>query len=192
MIGWLAQTWGFDGGTIESSESEVNTEYTVETRSRNQQYTSSRTLDDIIVEGDSRFVDHANRCLEELRGTQWESLVAELRGITQVSSYADSGTSDNGIYEAGPTSMGFGYGAWGGDDCIQGASVLIHEATHAKRMLNGGFDITNYAGEELIALAEQAKFLRSRDRHGAAADLESNNGRHNEAYLSPALLALQR
>ena len=188
MIGWLAKTWGFDGGAIESPESEVNIEYTVQTYSRSQPDTSNRTLDDIIVEGSNRFVNHVNRCLEEVRGTRWESLVCELRKIAQCSCYADSGVS-NGIYEAAPESMGLS--VWN-DDCIEGASVLIHEAVHTKREFSGEFDNYDFAGEERIANAVQAEFLRFHGRYLRASDLENSDGRHNEPYMSAEFLAMQR
>ena len=189
MIGWLKKTWGLE--TNNETPDFLPTEYSQgeysEQSTSGDRYTSTRTLDDIVIEGSGRFVNHANHCIEEVRGTKWESLVSELRKITQCSSYADSGVS-NGVYEAASDSMGLG--AWG-DDRILGASVLIHEAVHTKRQFNGEFDITNYAGEELIANAEQAKFLRLH-RHPGAADIENSDGRHNEPYLSPEILALQR
>ena len=189
MIGWLKKTWGLE--TNNKTPDFLPTEYSQgaygEQSTSGDRHTSTRTLDDIIVEGSGRFVNHANHCIEEVRGTKWESLVSELRKITQCSSYADSGVI-NGVYEVGPDGMGLG--AWG-DDRILGASVLIHEAVHTKRQFNGEFDWTNFAGEELIAFAEQSKFLRLHG-HPDAADIENSDGRHNELYLSPELLALQR
>lgn len=189
MIGWLAKTWGLEtsGETPDFLPTEYSQGEYSEQSTSGDRYTSTRTLDDIVVEGGDRFVNHVNRCIEELRGTKWESLVSELRKITQVSSYADSGVI-NGVYEVGPDGMGLN--TWGGDS-ILGASVLIHEAVHTKRQFSSEFDWTNFAGEELIAFAEQAKFLRLHG-HPGASDIENSDGRHNELYLSPELLALQR
>lgn len=185
MIDWIKKTWGFETDNetpdflpIEYSQGEYSEQSTSGDR-----YTSTRTLDDIVIEGSGRFVNHVNRCIEELRGTKWESLVSELRKITQVFSYADSGVS-NGVYEVGPDGMGLN--AWGGDR-ILGASVLIHEAVHTKRQFSDEFDWTNFVGEELIAFAEQAKFLRLHG-HPEAADIENSDGRHNELICHPNFL----
>lgn len=189
LIGWLAKTWDFNSS--DDIDTDTSADYAVSsTLEPDLLYAeaSNRNLNDILVEGDGRFVNHVNRCLEEIQGTKWESLVSELRGITMVSTYADSGVNHLGVYEAGPDSIG--RCAWN-PDYIIGASVLIHEAVHAKRMLNNEFDITNYAGEELLALAAQAEFLRFH-RHSYAAHIENADGRHNEAYMSAEMLALQR
>jgi len=189
LIGWLAETWGFTDS--DNTDTNTSVEYTVHSTSETElRYIEvlTRNLDDIRIEGSDVFVKHVNRCLEEIKNTKWEYLVATLRGIIMGATYADSGVNHLVVYEAGSDSMG--RCAWN-PDYILGASVLIHEAIHAKRMLRNEFDITNYAGEELLALAAQAEFLRFH-RHSSAADIENADGRHNEAYMSAEILALQR
>lgn len=184
MLGWIAKTWGFDTATEnETPASDCQIKYPLQVP---QQYRTHRTLDDIVIEGDSRFVNHVNRCIAELRNTKYESLVALLKKVRQVSTYEESGVCD-GVYKCGPTNMGFGYG-----DCVYGASDLIHEAVHTGRILSGEFDYTDIAGEELIAFRSQIEFLRSRSRHEEANILEKKDGRHNEPYLSAETLAMQR
>jgi hypothetical protein len=190
MFRWLAQTWGFDTNT-EILDS-LYTEYAqVECNERffsENLHNSNRILADIVITGSNRFVNHVNRCFDEVKNTKWESLVAELREITECSNYADSGVN-SGVYEAYSGSIGLGLFH---NDAILGASVLIHEAVHTKREFSGEFDNYNYASEELIATAVQVEFLRFNGHHTYAAYLEGCDGRHNEPFMSAEFLAMQK
>ena len=189
MIDWLAKTWGFE--TNNETPDFLPTEYSQgeysEQSTSGDRYTSTRTLDDIVIEGSGQFVNHVNRCIDELRGTKWESLVAELRKITQCSSGAYT-AADMGI-EASLSMMGCD--TWN-NDYIEGAATLIHEAVHTTRVANGDFDETNYAGEERLAYSAEAEFFRHNGNYGRAAQSESKDGRHNEKNMSAETLAMQR
>lgn len=184
MIGWL---FGFDVIREDAlSIEDVSIESVTQAYQPHQMYTSN--LDNIVVEGGNQFVSHVYRCLQEIRGTKYESLVSWLTKINEVSSFADCGVNAEGRFNVPASDMGCGLF---NSDPIIGASVLIHEAVHAKRMRNGEFDYTYYAGEELLAFAKEAEFLRLHGYHGRAADRESSDGRHNEAYMSAEFLATQ-
>jgi hypothetical protein len=189
MLGWIAKTWGYGTATEDVSPTEHPQVEYAQTHQESRRTSTWRTLDDIPIEGSVHFVNHVKRCLEEVRHTKWESLACALTRINQVSSFADCGVSSEGEFNVPANNMGCGVF---NSDYIEGASVLIHEGLHAKRILSGEFDRTNYAGEEILAFAPQAEFLRFHGRNGKAAELENSDGRHNEAGMSAELLALQK
>lgn len=189
MFDWLAKTWGYSTATEDIAPTEhPQSKYTAQTHQQSRTHASSRTLDDIVVEGSGQFVNHVNRCIEEVRGTKWESLVIELRKVTQVFNYADTGVSNR---EFKTDLASICCNAWQ-QDSIEGASILIHESVHTKREFSKEFDYSNYANEELIAFKPQIEFLRANGRHSYAAQLENSDGRHNTHYLSSEILAMQR
>jgi hypothetical protein len=191
MLGWIAKTWEYGTATENVLPTEYpQTEY-AQTQQESRRSTPSRTLDDIIIEGSDLFVNHVNRCFEEIRDTKWEFTVAQVRKIIQISSGAHAcvSTSSKGSIESSLQMLGCG--TWS-NDYIEGAATLLHEAVHAIRISNDVFDYTYYSAEERLAFKYEAEFLRYHGRNGKAAQVESADGRHGKSGMSAELLALQR
>ena len=187
MIGWIAKTWGHGTATEDVPPTERLQAECVHTHQESRRSTSNRTLEDIVIEGSDLFVNHVNHCFEEIRDTKWEFTVTQIRKIVQVSSgaYATSG----GLVSSSLKMLG--HDTWN-NDYVEGAATLIHEAVHVIRVSNNVFAEDYYSAEEKLAFKYEAEFLRSRGRHGRAAQVEGADGRHNERNMSAELLASQR
>lgn len=189
MFGWVAKTWGYGTATEDVLPTERPQAEYVHTHQESQRSTSSRTLEDIVIEGSDLFVNHVNRCFEKIRNTKWEFTVAQIRRIVQVSSGACADTSEKGLVSSSLKMLG--YDTWN-NDYIEGAATLIHEAVHAIRISNNVFDYSYYSAEEKLSFKYEADFLRFHGRHGKAAQVEGADGRHGESGMSAEWLALQK
>lgn len=191
MIGWALRTWGYGTPAEDALPTEYSqTEY-AQTHQESQRSIPNRTLDDIIIDGSDLFVNHVNRCFEEIRNTKWELTVAQIRRITQISSgvHACVSTPDKGSIESSLEMLGCS--TWN-NDYIEGAATLIHEAVHAIRIGNDVFDYSYYSAEEKLSFKYEAEFLRSHGRHGRAAQVEQQDGLHGVRNMSPEWQARQK